>query len=126
MAYKQWQLARADKARIDEAVSRLCAEFRFSRDGYAWFAELWLVSATRVGKCRGKRAYAYERHQMWLKKQADMIASYEDARRSGVPSEQLDHARVSLVSNPTPSARVKLNAFAVHPAIPRAALRRHG
>ena len=124
MAYKQWQLARADKARIDEAVSRLCAEFRFSRDGYAWFAELWRIAATMVGDCRGKRAYAYERHQMWLKKQADITEAYEGARRKGVPSEQLDHSRVNLVFNSI--CAFKLNAFAVNPALPRAALREHG
>ena len=99
MAYRQWQFARADKARIDEGVSRLCAEFRFSRDGHAWMGKVWGSSATNVGDCRGKRAYAYERQQMWLKKQSTITESYDSARRPGVPSERLDHARVSLVPN---------------------------
>ena len=95
VSYRQWQRARAEKVRCDEAVSRLCAEFRFTRDGYAWYSQQWLSAAEVVGECRGKRAYAYERAEMWVSKRDQIVAAYDDARREGVDSEQLDHTRVS-------------------------------
>ena len=96
-AFKQWQRARSEKLRCDEAVSKLCAEFRFARDGYAWIANAWRKAADVVGAPRGQRAYAYAHERMWLQKREEIVQVYEHERRKGVKSEELDHSRVSAV-----------------------------
>ena len=59
--------------------------------------KLWLAAAEVTGLCRGKRAYAYRLVDFWDRKRAEAVQEYDDARREGVDSEQLDHTRVSTV-----------------------------
>lgn len=92
----QWFRAKAAKDRADEAVNKLCAEFRRTCMGYGAYAELWRTAATR---CEGgERAYAYKTAAMWERMKKACGVEYDAARKEGVAGELLDHTRVSLAS----------------------------
>ena len=89
------------KRRTDEAVSRKCEEFRRASKTYRFYMQMWMEKADIIGTCRGKRAYAYKQADMWKRKAERIEAAYEATRRPGVPSNQLDHTRVRIVSPST-------------------------
>ncbi|KAH9853107.1 hypothetical protein C2E23DRAFT_729264 [Lenzites betulinus] len=89
----QWFRAKADKDRADEAVNRICAEFRRTAMGYQAYADMWDASArARAG---GERAFAFKTAAMWSAMAETCERTYHEARRPGVPAGQLDQTRVS-------------------------------
>ncbi|TFK81362.1 hypothetical protein K466DRAFT_502252 [Polyporus arcularius HHB13444] len=93
--FKQWIRAKADKHRADEFVSRTCAEFRFTRDGFGYMSERWKQAAKTEGMAKGKVAYAHKKAAMWSRKREQAVERYDASRREGVDSEKLDHTLVS-------------------------------
>ncbi|KAH9854259.1 hypothetical protein C2E23DRAFT_726994 [Lenzites betulinus] len=88
----QWFRAKADKDRADEAVNRLCAEFRRTSMGYKAYATLW--SAAGDSRKGGERAYAKKTAAMWTRMAAACDKAYDSARRADAPPDRLDHTRV--------------------------------
>ncbi|KAH9858372.1 hypothetical protein C2E23DRAFT_719354 [Lenzites betulinus] len=89
----QWFRAKAEKDRADEAVNRLCAEFRRTALGFETYASMWRQSAD--SQARGARAYAYKTAAMWSSMARACTRSYDSARRPGVSADTLDQTRVS-------------------------------
>ncbi|KAH9850836.1 hypothetical protein C2E23DRAFT_869779 [Lenzites betulinus] len=87
----QWFRAKADKDRADEAVNRLCAEFRRTSMGYKAYATLW--SAAGDSRKGGERAYAKKTAAMWTRMAAACDKAYDSARRADAPPDRLDHTR---------------------------------
>ncbi|KAH9852423.1 hypothetical protein C2E23DRAFT_730646 [Lenzites betulinus] len=91
----QWFRAKAEKDRANEAVNRLCAEFRRTTLGYRAYSQLWRASAvTRVG---GERAYALKIAVMWEQMAKRCENEYDRARRPGVPADRLDQTDVRRI-----------------------------
>ena len=89
---KQWQRARAEKSRYDEAVSGTCADFRHTVSGFATFHQSWTVAAEASQD--GKRAYAYRQAAMYERMHDECQKAYDSARRPGIDGDQLDHSMV--------------------------------
>ncbi|KAH9846527.1 hypothetical protein C2E23DRAFT_743953 [Lenzites betulinus] len=84
----QWFRAKAEKDRADEAVNRLCAEFRRTRAGYRAYASMWETSATtRHG---GERAYALKTATMWSSMADECEREYDGSRRPDAPAAPSD------------------------------------
>lgn len=94
--FQQWLRAKEDKHRADEFVSRTCADFQFTRDGFGFEAHLWELAAKADGVSKGKAAYAHKKADMWRQKRDQVIMVYDASCREGVDSETLDHTRVSI------------------------------
>ncbi|KAH9856761.1 hypothetical protein C2E23DRAFT_721496 [Lenzites betulinus] len=88
----QWFRAKAEKDRADEAVNRLCAEFRRTSMGYRAYAALW--SAAGDVRQGGERAYAKKTAAMWTQMATACDRTYDASRRADTPAERLDHTRV--------------------------------
>ncbi|KAH9856055.1 hypothetical protein C2E23DRAFT_771667 [Lenzites betulinus] len=87
----QWFRAKAEKDRADEAVNRLCAEFRRTSMGYRAYAALW---DTAADACEGgERAYAKKTAAMWTQMSRSCEKAYDAARRADAPADRLDHTR---------------------------------
>ncbi|KAH9902475.1 hypothetical protein C8Q73DRAFT_634352 [Cubamyces lactineus] len=89
----QWYRAKAEKDRADEAVNRICADFRRTIKGYGAYARLWRDAAARSDG--GKRAYALKTAAMWEGMKERCARQYEASRRAEVAADVLDQTRVS-------------------------------
>lgn len=90
----QWFRAKAGKERADEAVNKICAEFRRTAMAYGRYSEMWQRGASSA--TGGERAYALKTAAMWARMQRQCTEEYDGARREGVPPDRLDHTRVSV------------------------------
>ncbi|KAH9894233.1 hypothetical protein C8Q73DRAFT_631531, partial [Cubamyces lactineus] len=99
----QWFRAKASKDRADggdpglvadEAVNKICADFRRTCLGFSAYADLWCQAAARSQG--GERAYASKTAAMWSRMQRQCQEHYDRSRKAGVPAEQLDQTRVSV------------------------------
>ncbi|KAI0360939.1 hypothetical protein OH77DRAFT_1393310 [Trametes cingulata] len=91
----QWFRAKAAKDRADEAVNKICAEFRRTSVGYGAYAALWRQAAETNGRPSGERAYALKTAAMWDRMQRLCDEHYNSSRRPAVDPLQLDQTRVS-------------------------------
>ncbi|KAI0652690.1 hypothetical protein C8Q79DRAFT_896703 [Trametes meyenii] len=89
----QWFRAKAEKDRADEAVNRVCAEFRRTEAGYRAYAALWCKAAESCEQ--GERAYALKTAHMWEEMACECEKVYDACRRPGIPREVLNQTRVS-------------------------------
>ncbi|KAI0352177.1 hypothetical protein OH77DRAFT_1460988 [Trametes cingulata] len=89
----QWFRARAAKDRADEAVNKICAEFRRTSIGYAAYADLWRQAAQASGRPIGEQAYALKTAAMWERMRIQCDEQYDGSRRPGVDASQLDQTR---------------------------------
>ncbi len=88
----QWFRAKAAKDRADEAVNKLCAEFRRTCMGYGAYADVWRTAAIW---CKGgERAYAHKTAAMWVQMKKACEVEYDTAQKDGIAGELLDHTRV--------------------------------
>ncbi|KAI0362920.1 hypothetical protein BV20DRAFT_959341 [Pilatotrama ljubarskyi] len=94
----QWFRARAAKDRADEAVNKICAEFRRTCQGYGAYARLWQQAAQEESRPAGERAYAYKTGAMWARMHKLCEEQYDASRRPGVEAGRLDQTRVRAVS----------------------------
>ncbi|KAI0361623.1 hypothetical protein OH77DRAFT_1500913 [Trametes cingulata] len=93
----QWFRARAAKDRADEAVNKICAEFRRTCQGYGAYARLWQQTAQEESRPAGERAYAYKTAAMWARMHKLCEEQYNASRRPGVEAGRLDQTRVRAV-----------------------------
>ncbi|KAI0348881.1 hypothetical protein OH77DRAFT_1415874, partial [Trametes cingulata] len=97
-----WFRAKAAKHRADEAVNKICAEFRRTSMGYSAYADLWRQAAHKEGKSPGERAYyALKTAAMWDRMRTQCDDHYDASRRAGVDAAQLDQSRVCTVVQAT-------------------------
>ncbi|KAI0348920.1 hypothetical protein OH77DRAFT_357638 [Trametes cingulata] len=89
----QWFRARAAKDRADEAVNKICAEFRRTSIGYAAYADLWRQAAQTSGRPAGEKAYALKTAAMWERMRNQCDEHYDGSRRAGIDAGQLDQTR---------------------------------
>ena len=91
----QWFRAKAEKDRADEAVNRVCADFRRTIKGYGAYAQLWRQAAVHFDG--GKRAYAFKTADMWESMRERCVKQYEASRRDGIHADTLDQTRVGVL-----------------------------
>lgn len=91
----QWQRARAEKTRHDEAVNIICAEFRHSTRGFDSLRRAWVTVAERIDLPPGHVAYARQQARMYERMRDECKTAYDATRTPGADGECLDHTLVS-------------------------------
>ncbi|KAI0359016.1 hypothetical protein OH77DRAFT_1502180 [Trametes cingulata] len=89
----QWFRAKAAKDRADEAVNKICAEFRRTCQGFGAYADLWRQAAEDESRPAGERAYASKTAAMWSRMRTLCEQQYNASRRRGVEADRLDQTR---------------------------------
>lgn len=97
MECKQWQRARAEKCRYDEAVSGTCADLRATIRGFDTLSRCW-TSAAEAGS-GGAQAYAFRQVNMYEWMQDECRKAFDErCEQLGLFGAKLDQRLVRCLS----------------------------
>ncbi|KAH9929425.1 uncharacterized protein B0H18DRAFT_832381, partial [Fomitopsis serialis] len=88
----QWFRARAEKARVNEEINKLHAEFKRTTLGFRNMSAAWEAVSLKDGMSPGARAYAKRKTAMFKQMSTNSAAAFAATRRD--PGEKWDYSFV--------------------------------